>query len=136
MNKAIITGNITRDIELRHTKTQGVPVCSFSVAVNRRRRDADGNLVTDFIDVQAWGKTAEACAKYLRKGRKVGVVGELHSNHYEKDGVKRLSFQIDADEIEFLSPKDSSAGSEQYAPMPQDLADAGFEGITDEELPF
>lgn len=105
MNKAIIVGNLTRDPELRATGS-GVPVCSFTVAVNRRYKDRDGSTFTDFIPVVAWRQQGENCAKYLAKGSKVAVCGPIQVRSYEaQDGSKRYAVEIVADEVEFLSKK-------------------------------
>ena len=132
MNEAIVIGRLTSDIELRHTRQQNVPVCSFSVAVDHARKEKDGSRKTEFIDVQCWAKTAELCAQYLGKGRKVCVKGELRTSSYTaKDGSPRRSTYIEADYVEFLDSKRSSD-----EPMPQELEDAGFSAITDEDMPF
>ena len=100
MNKFLCTGNLTRDVEKRETNN-GKAVANFSIAVNRPLSDE-----TDFFNVTVWGNQAENCAKYLKKGSKVGIVGYLYNNTYEaNDGTKRTITQINATEVEFLSPK-------------------------------
>ena len=90
--------------------TSGKTVCSLTIAVNRRYKDADGKTAADFFSVQAWGKLAEVCARYLDKGSKVLVLGELRNRSYEaKDGSKRTVTEIIANEVEFLSPKTGPA---------------------------
>lgn len=102
MNKAIITGNLVKDPELR-TTANGIPVCNFTVAVNRRAKDQNGNQEVDYFDVTAWRQTGELCAKYLSKGRKVTVVGANHSSRYQRqDGSYQKTWNIIADEVEFL----------------------------------
>ena len=138
MNRVIITGNLTHDPELR-TTASGVPTCSFRVAVNRRFKDKDGNATTDFIQVVTWRKTAELCADYLSKGRKVGIVGELQTRTYEaKDGTKRTATEVVADDVEFLSPKsDGNENSGRRGRNKQSEPDMdGFMDISDDELPF
>lgn len=103
MNSVLIIGNVTRDLELKTTQT-GKSVCNFDVAVARRFNREE----TDFFRVTVWEKQAENCAEYLRKGSKVGVRGEMHSREYEQDGEKRLVWGVRADEVEFLSPRDSN----------------------------
>lgn len=79
MNKVFLIGNLTRDPEMRSTQS-GVPVCNFSIAVNRRFRNAQtGQQETDFLNIVAWRQLAELCGRYLTKGRKVAV-GRLHSD--------------------------------------------------------
>ena len=109
--------------------TTGKNVCSFTVAVNRRFKDAQGNAVTDFFTVVAWGKLAELCARYLDKGSKVFVSGELRNRSYEaKDGSKRTVTEIIANEVEFLSPKTDSTPTIP----PQDE----WPDVNDSDLPF
>lgn len=106
MQRIIFTGNLTADPEMRSTPS-GVTVCAFTVAVNRRFANSDGDRITDFFRVNAWRQLGESCGKYLAKGRKVAVVGELQARTYQaKDGSTRMSLDVAADEVEFLSPKD------------------------------
>lgn len=143
MNKAFLVGNLTRDPELR-TTSGGIPVCSFSIAINRRFKNASGQQETDFINITAWRQLGELCAKYLVKGRKVCVVGAIQTRTYEaQDGSKRNAFEVVADEVEFLSPMQQQTG--EYRPAtsgvpaePNDFspADSGFTQVDDDELPF
>ena len=85
MNKVYLIGNLTRDPEMRSTST-GIPVCNFSIAVNRRKR-ADGQQETDFFNIVTWRQLAELCSRYLAKGRKVAVSGSIQTRTYEaQDG--------------------------------------------------
>lgn len=105
MNKITIIGNLTRDPEIAETPT-GVTVCKFAVAVNRNYKDDNGEVVTDFFNVVAWRTLAETCGKYLRKGKKVAIVGTLQNRSYtDRDGIKRYVTEIIAEEAEFLTPK-------------------------------
>ena len=117
MNKAILIGNLTRDPENR-TTANGVSVCSFSIAVNRRKTAKDGEKITDFFNIVAWRGLADTCARYLAKGRKVCVTGEIQNRSYEKDGEKHYITEIIADDVEFLTPRDSNAGgsNDGYSP--------------------
>lgn len=110
MNKLIIIGNLTHDPELRTTKS-GIYVCSFSVAVNRRRK-VEGQPEADFFRVTTWRDMAESCAKYLSKGRKVGCTGSVSLVVNERDGRTYASMEMDADEVEFLSPRPAAQDSE------------------------
>lgn len=104
MNKVFMIGNLTKDPDLRSTGN-GVSVCSFRIAVNRRFPNQAGERVSDFFDVVAWRQLADVCGKYLAKGRKVAVVGELQTRTYDaKDGTKRYVTEIIADDVEFLTP--------------------------------
>ena len=143
MNKAFLVGNLTRDPELR-TTSGGIPVCSFSIAINRRFKNASGQQETDFINITAWRQLGELCAKYLSKGRKVSVVGAIQTRTYEaQDGSKRNAFEVVADEVEFLSPMQQQTG--EYRPAASappaepawfSPADSGFTQVDDDELPF
>lgn len=111
MNKLVIIGNLTRDPEKRTVQGSDgdVSVCSFSVAVNRRGRQAEGQEA-DFFRVTAWRGLGENCAKYLQKGRKVCVVGPVSVRTYAgNDGQTRASLEVTADDVEFLSPKNEGA---------------------------
>ena len=111
MNKALLIGNLTRDPELS-TIPNGTSVCKFSVAVNRRFANAEGNRDTDFFNIVAWRQLGENCGKFLKKGSKVGIVGQIQNRSYDdKDGVKRYVTEIIADEVEFLNRVGEGAGS-------------------------
>lgn len=137
-------GNLTKDPEVRSTGS-GVTVCSFRIAVTRRFAGQGGERVSDFFDVVAWRSLGELCGKYLAKGRRVAVVGELQTRSYDsKDGTKRYVTEIIADEVEFLSPRGQggaddgyeSGGSEGRNAMPAAPLADGFADIEDDELPF
>ena len=108
MNKVFLIGNLTRDPEMRATSA-GVSVCNFSIAVNRRFRNQNGQQETDFFNIVAWRQLGELCGKYLMKGRKVAVSGSIQTRTYEaQDGTRRNAFDIVADEVEFLTPAGAS----------------------------
>lgn len=140
MNKVYLIGNLTRDPEMRSTTT-GVPVCNFSIAVNRRVKDANGNTQTDFFNIVAWRQLAELCGKFLMKGKKAAVFGSIQTSTYEDKttGKKCTSWNIVANEVEFLTPIGEAPGTRSEAPKstPQAYAptDAGFTP-TDDDLPF
>lgn len=134
MNKLTIIGNLTRAPELRTTQT-GKNVCSFTVAVNRRK-SANGQQEADFFRVTAWDKLGEHCYTYLDKGKKVAVVGPVKVNTYQTgDGSTRAQLEVTADDVEFLSPAKAAEG-----PSPEVAAfqaqHGGFEEVTDEDLPW
>ena len=150
MNKVYLIGNLTRDPEMRSTSA-GIPVCNFSIAVNRRFKNAQtGQQETDFFNIVAWRQLAELCGRYLAKGRKVAVCGSIQIRSYEaQDGSKRTAFDIVADEVEFLSSANAgSVPSSDYhaavspAPVQRQQApsyapaDSGFTQVDDDELPF
>lgn len=104
MNKLTIIGNLTKDPEKRTTST-GVNVTSFTVAVNRKNKQ-EGQPDADFFRVTAWRGLADICAKYLAKGRKVAVVGSVSLHTYTTSkGEAGASLEVNADDVEFLSPK-------------------------------
>lgn len=131
MNKISLVGRLTADPELRKTNS-GTDVCTFTVAVTRRfKRDE-----ADFIPVVVWREAGVNCHKYLFKGSQVGVTGSLQTRKYDdKDGNKRTSFDVQADEVEFLTPK---GGAGNYQEKKSDDIDiSGLEEIEDGgEMPF
>lgn len=105
MNKVFMIGNICKDPELSETNS-GIAVCRFSIAVNRRRTSADAEPQTDFFNVTAWRGLAETVARYCKKGNKIAVTGQIQIRQYEdREGVKRTSVDVVAEEVEFLSQK-------------------------------
>ena len=143
MNKLFIVGNLTRDPELR-TTSSGISVCSFTVAVNRRRSsNAAGNQPeADFFRVSAWRQLGENCQRYLAKGRKVAVTGSVSVSTYQgNDGMTRASLEVNADDVEFLSPKGEGGApadmpSAGFAPAGAVPQGSSFVQVDEEELPF
>lgn len=138
MNKITLIGNLTRDPELR-TTTSGTSVCTFTIAVNRRFAGQGGERQTDFFRINAWRQLADTCQRYLAKGRKVAVVGELQARTYQtNDGQTRMSLDVSADEVEFLSPRsdESSASGSGYTKQDSVPDLDGFTDIQSDELPF
>lgn len=140
MNKLTIIGNLTRDPDLRVTTT-GLSVCSFTVAVNRKRK-VEGQPEADYFDVTAWREKGELCGKFLQKGKKVCVIGAVSVRTYtsERDGLTRARLEVTADEVEFISPRVSDAPADAPAPV-QNAAPAvddntGFEVVDTDDLPF
>lgn len=141
MNKIFLIGNLTRDPELRTTQS-GIPVCSFTVAVNRRSRQGAeaGQPDADFFRITTWRQQAENCNRYLAKGRKVGVTGTLTLQSYTgNDGQQRYSLEVQADEVEFLTPRGEGPSPDNRpagsANEPQD-SNNGFVRVDDDDLPF
>ena len=138
MNKIMLIGNLTRDPELR-TTTSGVSVCSFTIAVNRRFASQGGERQTDFFRINAWRGLADTCSRYLAKGRKVAVLGELQARTYQSnDGTTRMSLDVSADEVEFLTPRQNEGGQGSgYQNTGDTMPDlSGFSDIQSDELPF
>lgn len=136
MNKVILIGNLTRDPELSQTNS-GISVCRISIAVSRRYASPDGSRETDFFNVTAWRAIAENCAKYLKKGSKIAVVGSIQNRSYEaQDGSKRFTTDIMADEIEFLSTKNEGEVGAVPASNESNTQVADLQPIDDDSLPF
>lgn len=107
LNKAILMGRLTRDPELRHTQSN-LAVCSFTLAIDRGRKNANGDREPDFIDCVAWGKQAEFVSQWFTKGSMAIVVGRIQSRNWEdKNGNKRVSVEVNADEVSFGETKKS-----------------------------
>ena len=126
MNRIFLIGNLTKDPEMT-TTSNGTQVCKMTLAVQRRFSNSDGTRTTDFLNIVAWRELAENCNKFLKKGNKCAVTGSLQTRSYENaNGVKIYVFEIMADEVEFLTPKAQTAGSEDEVLQP----------IEDDDLPF
>ena len=142
MNQFYGIGNVVRDPEVRTTNA-GIKVCNFTIAINRRMKN-NGEQQTDYLNIVAWRQLAELCEKYLSKGKKVAVIGSIQVRNYEdKNGVKRTSWDILADEVEFLSPADKGArkemeyrADERIAITQEGEAATEFTQADDAELPF
>ena len=150
MNKVFLIGNLTRDPELRTTQS-GISVCSFTIAVNRRRSSnaEAGQPEADFFRVSAWRQLGENCAKYLAKGRKVCVTGSVSCRTYVgNDGQTRASLEVQADDVEFLTPRGEQGDPGAFAPaapaapraknagMGSAPQGGGFVQVDEEDLPF
>ena len=147
-NQVILMGNLTRDPELRSIPS-GQQVCSFSLALNRSYKGADGNWqeATDYIDVVAWGPLGERVAQYLSKGRPCLVNGRLQSRSWEQDGQKRSKVEVVAQDVTFLGgPGDGgNGGGAPAAAKPTStskkkddvvIEDIGDEPINLDDIPF
>lgn len=139
MNKAFLTGNLTKDPELRTTQS-GDAVCTFTIAVNRRHksRAQAGQQEADFFHITAWRQLGENAAKWLIKGKKVTVVGPVSCRTYQgNDGKTYASMEVTADDIEYLSPANTVPGEKpvQQAAQKTDVQ-SGFTEVPNEDLPF
>lgn len=139
MNKVILTGNLVKDPELT-TTSNGISVCKFTLAINRKFTNANGEREVDFINIVVWRNQAESCDKYLRKGSKCGVVGNIQIRSYEtQDGTKRYITEIIAEEVEFLSTKQNNE-EEVYTKEKKKeetiVEQMKLEPIPDDDLPF
>lgn len=110
INRVNLTGNLTRDVEIRHT-AGGTPVASFGIAVNDRRKNAQTGEWEDapgFYDVTMFGSRAESISRFLSKGSKIALEGKLRWSQWERDGQKRSKVEIIAEDIEFMSRREDS----------------------------
>lgn len=131
LNTAILMGRLVKDPEMRSTQS-GTPVCSFTLAVNRRGKDEG----TDFLDIVAWSKTAEFVSKYFQKGQLVAVKGRIQTRTWEdQQGNKRKAVEVVAEEVHFAESKKSGGNEQVGDPM---AALGGFNSLPDDDgdLPF
>jgi single-strand DNA-binding protein len=148
INRVVMTGNLTRDPELRNLPS-GTSVCSLRIACNTRRKDESGQWVDkpNYFDVTVWGAQGENCAQYLSKGRPVAVDGRLEWREWQdKDGNKRQSTDIIADSVQFLGSRDGGENGGRFTPqsdVPVDTGDfqsaptgGGGGTAADDDIPF
>ncbi|MFC1743325.1 single-stranded DNA-binding protein [Candidatus Riflebacteria bacterium] len=143
MNLAIVIGRLTRDPEMRFTSS-GQAMCKFDLAVNRPFKSSDGEWREEvtYIPIVVWGKQAESCDRYLKKGSQTAVHGRITIRSYEdREGIKRKATQIDAQRVEFLGSRSDSASygsgshredSGNYPPAQNNQA----REETEEDIPF
>ena len=146
INRVVLTGNLTRDPELRALPS-GMSVCSLRVACNTRRKDSTSGDWVDkpnFFDVTVWGKQGENVAQYLEKGRPVAIDGRLEWREWEdKNGNKRQSVDIIADSVQVLGSREGNENGGRFTPQSDVPADTGdFQtapagaGGSDDDIPF
>ena len=143
MNKVQLVGRLTRDPEIRYSQGENATATArFSVAVNRRFKNAEGNYDADFINCVAFGKSAEFVEKYFKKGMAIGLTGRIQTGSYtNKDGQKVYTTDVVVEETEFVESKGASNPDNSNAsrPAPSTSSNDGFMNIPDgidEELPF
>ena len=125
INRVVLVGRLTKDPELRQTNN-GKSVATFTLAVDRRFKSANGDREADFVDIVAWGILGENCAKYLEKGKLAAVDGSLQIRSYKaKDGTNRNAASVVAEDVKFLSPRDKAR-----------MEDAPMFDSSDDDLPF
>ena len=143
MNKCTLVGRLTRDPEIRYSQGENATATArFSVAVNRRFKNAEGNYDADFINCVAFGKSAEFVEKYFKKGMAIGLTGRIQTGSYtNKDGQKVYTTDVVVEETEFVESKGASSAdnSNNSRPAPSAASNNDFMSIpdgVDEELPF
>lgn len=137
LNKVFLIGNLTRDPEVRYTPS-GAAVGDIGLAVSRRYKGNDGESreETCFVNVTVWGRQAETCAEYLKKGRPVMVEGRLRYEEWEKEGKKYNKLVVVAERVQFLGSREGGGGGAQSGggEGPEDVG--GAPAGDDENLPF
>lgn len=144
MNKVILIGNLTKDPEVT-TTSNGISLCRFTLAVQRRFVNSEGDREADFISIVVWRNQAENCGKFLKKGSKCAVVGNIQTRNYDaQDGTKRYVTEVVAEEVEFLGSRPASDDegrqasnfekSEKTEEKSQMMPE--YEPIDDDTLPF
>ena len=159
MNQVQLVGNLTRDPESGTTQS-GITYCRFTVACQRRYKDANGQYQADFIQCTAWRQTGEFVQRYFRKGSKIGLTGSITTGSYVgQDGQKRYTTEITVDNVEFVAPRSDNGGGgngggsygqpagrqeNRSGPIPgimqppknQQMNMNDFTEVEDDELPF
>jgi len=132
LNRVVLIGRLTKDPELRYSPS-GVAVTNFTLAVDRKFKNSEGQKETDFIPIVAFKQLAELCANYLAKGKLCSVDGRIQIRTYnDKEGQKRWQTDVIAEDIHFLSPKDSGNTSE----TPNSSTSSYGHEVDDQEIPF
>ena len=134
-NKVILIGNLTRDPEVRYTPS-GTAVADLGLAVNDKRKDANGEWVeeTTFVDVTVWARTAEVAGEYLTKGSPVFIEGRLKLDAWEKDGQKRSKLKVIGERLQMLGSKGDGKPRQDAYSAPDDRQPAAAQD--DSDLPF
>lgn len=141
MNKCELVGRLTRDPEVRYSQGENSScIARFSIAVNRRFKNAEGNYEADFINCVAFGKSGEFIEKYFKKGMAIGITGRIQTGNYtNKDGVKVYTTDVVVEEAEFVESKGNSQANTGGTSTPNIQSTGNFMNIPDsinEELPF
>lgn len=133
MNKVILIGNLTKEVEVRYTQTNNTMVASFIIAVSRKFKK-DGEQTADFINVVAWGKTAEFVSKYFSKGMKIVIIGRIQTRTYDDDkGVKHYITEVVAEEVEFVEKKKDKEEIEERETIKNEDS---YKISSEDDLPF
>jgi len=139
LNSFNFSGRLVADPELRYTPSN-VPVASFRVACDRNFKNAVGETDTDFFNVTAWRSTAEFVCKYFSKGQEICIEGSMQQRQYEKDGVKRSTYEVSANQVHFCGSKRENDTMPAVNPAPAEfMPDFGAPPpvfTEDDDLPF
>jgi len=135
LNRVVLIGRLTKDPELRYTPN-GVAVANFTLAIDRNYKNAQGERDTDFINCVVYRQLAELCANYLAKGKLAAADGRIQVRSYTgQDGQKRWVTEVIAEDVRFLSPKDSGGGSTESKSLGGNSS-FGHEVNLDDDIPF
>jgi single-strand DNA-binding protein len=137
LNRTILVGRITRDLELKVTQSN-IPVVTFTLAVNRQYRDEQGNQTADFIQCVAWRKQAENLEKYCGKGSLIGIDGRIQTRQYEaSEGIRHVT-EVVCESVVFLDTRREQQEDDEDETSPYDMMEKEekVEGCTEEDLPF
>ena len=135
LNRVVLIGRLTKDPELRYTPS-GVAVASFTLAVDRNFKNAQGEREADFLPCVVYRQLAELCANYLAKGKMAAVDGRLQIRTYDgQDGQIRWVTEVVAENVRFLSPKDGASSGNNYS-SPSGAGSFGHEVSLDDDIPF
>jgi single-strand DNA-binding protein len=136
LNRVVLIGRLTKDPELRYTPS-GVAVASFTLAVDRNFKNANGEREADFIPCVVYRQLAELCANYLAKGRIAAVDGRLQIRSYDaQDGQRRWVTEVVAENVRFLSPKEGGASGQGSSGSASAVGTYGHEVSLDDDIPF
>lgn len=138
MNKVILIGRLTRDVEFSTTQS-GISVAKFCIAVQRKFKNAAGENEADYINVVAWRGLADNCNRFLSKGKRIAVSGSLQTRSYDdKNGEKRFVVEVNAEDVEFISSNTTSDTGETAPSQSKKGKAATLDELTstDEDLPF
>lgn len=144
LNKVTLVGRLTRDLELKYLQT-GMQVATFTLAIDRRFKNKNGQREADFIPIVVWGKQAEHCSNYIGKGSLVGVAGRIQTRNYDAaDGTKRYVTEVVAEEVSFLGSSkkkenlNATQGNQNYGISSPGVSLDGFQPMDeeDDDLPF
>ena len=140
MNKCVLMGRLTRDVDVRYTQTNNTMVANFSLAINRRFAKEGEERQADFINVVAWNKTAEFVSKYFKKGQQVAVIGRIQTRNWDDEqGQKRYVTEVVAEEVYFADSKRDGVPNEMPAETATDITNTfGVQNTTtnSDDLPF
>lgn len=137
MNNVSLIGRLTRDPELRST-TSGISTCSFSLAVQRDYKNANGEYEADFINCVAWRQTAEFISKYFKKGQQMGVCGSIRTRKWDDNGTTRYATDVMVGKTSFVGKNNGSSDNKSTS-VPNDIGDLpmpDMRSVNDDDLPF